>query len=152
MVGATAIRGEMMTGIAILWPTFALVALIFAVWLALFGQRFAHMRRNPPTPDDFATGAAAMRYFEPVEMPANNLRNLFEMPILYFALVPLLLVTGEAGTVQLVLAWTYVALRALHSWIHIAVRKVPLRFFVYLASCIVLSAMWIGFAVETLGG
>ena len=136
---------------AILWPTFALVALVFAIWFTLFVQRLAHIRRHPPRREDFATGAAAMAYFEPVEMPANNLRNLFEMPVLYFALVPLLLVTGEAGLVQIVLAWTYVALRAVHSWIHIVPKRVQPRFLVYLISCAVLSAMWIGFAVEMLG-
>ena len=73
----------------ILWPTFALVALIFVVWFTLFFQRMAHMRRNPPRRDDFADGEAALRYFRPVEMPANNLANLFEVPVLYFALVPL---------------------------------------------------------------
>ena len=139
-----------MTDTAILWPTFALVALIFAVWTTLFVQRIGHIRRNPPRREDFATGAAAMRYFEPVEMPANNLRNLFEMPVLYFALVPLLLVNGQAGTVQVVLAWIYVALRAVHSWIHIGPKRVQPRFMVYLASCAILSAMWIGFAVERL--
>jgi hypothetical protein len=139
-----------MTDSSILWPTFALVALTFAVWITLFVQRIGHIRRNPPGREDFATGAAAMRYFEPVEMPANNLRNLFEMPVLYFALVPLLLVNGQAGTVQVVLAWIYVALRAVHSWIHIGPKRVQPRFMVYLASCAILSAMWIGFAVERL--
>ena len=43
--------------------------------------RAAHMKRTPPRADDFATGDAAMRYFTPVEMPANNYRNLFEMPV-----------------------------------------------------------------------
>ena len=140
-----------MTQAALIWPTMALAALVFAVWITLFVQRFRHMKANPPGREDFATGAAAMRYFEPVEMPANNLRNLFEMPVLYFALVPLLLVTGEAGPVQLALAWTYVALRAVHSFIHIVVKKVPPRFLAYFASTIVLSAMWIGFAVEMAG-
>lgn len=132
----------------ILWPTFAMVALIFAVWITLFVQRIGHIKRNPPGREDFATGAAAMRYFEPVEMPANNLRNLFEMPVLFFALVPLLLVAGQAGTVQVALAWAYVALRALHSLIHIRRGAVGRRFFVYLLSCATLSAMWIGFFVR----
>ena len=140
-----------MTQAAIIWPTLALVALVYTVWITLFVQRFLHMKANPPGREDFATGAAATRYFEPVEMPANNLRNLFEMPVLYFALVPLLLVTGQAGPVQVALAWTYVALRALHSFIHIVPKKVPPRFLAYLASTIVLSAMWVGFAVELAG-
>lgn len=134
--------------IGILWPTFALVALIFAVWFWMFVQRFGHMRRNPPGPDSFADGEAAMRYFLPVEMPANNLRNLFEMPVLYFALVPLLLITRHGDHVEVTLAWIYVALRAVHSLIHVGPNPVVARFAVYLASCAVLAAMWIGFAVD----
>lgn len=132
----------------ILLPTFALVALIFIVWLVLFVQRFGHIKRNPPRKEDFDTGEAAMRYFEPVEMPANNLRNLFEMPVLFFALVPLLMITHHANHLQVLLAWIYVALRVVHSVIHIFVRKVQTRFMVYLVSCIVLSVMWIGFAID----
>lgn len=135
----------------IIWPTFALVALIFIVWFTLFVARFGHIKRNPPRAEDFATGEAAMRYFEPVEMPANNLRNLFEMPVLYFALVPLLLITHQSGHVQVVLAWIFVVLRAMHSFIHIGPKKVQPRFMVYLASCTVLSVMWIGFAVDMVG-
>ena len=134
--------------IGILWPTFALVALVFAVWVTLFVKRFGHMRRNPPAATDFATGEAAMRYFRPVEMPANNLGNLFEMPVLYFALVPLLLLTRHGDHVQITLAWTYMALRAMHSFIHVGPNRVLPRFYAYLASCVVLAAMWIGFAVD----
>lgn len=137
--------------IAILWPTFLLVALIYGIWLVMFLRRFNHMKANPPGPDSFATGSAALTYFEPVEMPANNLRNLFEMPVLYFALVPLLLITHQAGYGQLALAWVYVALRVVHSIIHVTHGPVLRRFFVYLLSCIVLSAMWIGFAIDIIG-
>ena len=140
--------GEDLMPITILWPTLTLVALVFAVWLTLFIQRFGHMRRNPPTSQDFANGDAAIRYFRPVELPANNLANLFEMPVLYFALVPLLLITHHAGHLQVVLAWIFVLLRALHSFIHIGPKQVRVRFFVYFASCIVLCAMWIGLAID----
>ena len=140
----------MVQPLGILWPTFALVALIFIVWFVLFVQRFGHMRRNPPRAEDIATGEAAMRYFTPVEMSANNLRNLFEMPVLYLALVPLLLITHHANHLRVLLAWIFVALRALHSFIHIGPKKVMPRFMVYLASCIALSAMWIGFAIDML--
>ena len=132
----------------ILWPTIALVALIFVVWMTMFVQRFRHMKRTPPKAWDFDNTESAQRYFAPVEMPANNLRNLFEMPVLYFALVPLLPVTHQASYIQAVLAWIYVALRIIHSFIHIGPKKVPPRFIVYLASCAVLAAMWIGFAID----
>lgn len=127
-----------------------LVAVIFIVWFTLSVQRFGHMRRNPPRAEDFANTDAAMRYFQPVEMASNNLRNLFEMPVLYFALVPLLMITHHANHIQVLLAWIFVALRALHSFIHIGPKKVMPRFIVYLASCVALSAMWIGFAIDML--
>ena len=66
-----------------------------------------------------------------------------------FALVPLLLITHQANHIQVALAWAYVLLRAVHSVVQIVVRRVPLRFMVYVLSCAVLSAMWIGFAVDT---
>jgi len=134
--------------LGMLWPTFALVALVFAVWATMFVQRMAHMRRRRPRHDDFASGEAARRYFQPVEMPANNLANLFELPVLYFALVPLLIVTGQAHLPQVILAWLFVGLRAAHSYVHIGPKKVPLRFMLYLGSSAVLMAMWIGFFVD----
>jgi hypothetical protein len=133
---------------AILWPTFALVALIALVWFWLTVERGRHIKRSPPSAEDFASGEAALRYFQPVELPANNFRNLFEMPVLYFALVPLLMITHQANHIQVLLAWAYVVLRALHSFIHIVVRKVHIRAPVYWLSCAALMAMWIGFAID----
>lgn len=135
---------------AILWPTFTLVALITVIWFCLVFARMGHIRRNPPKAEDFASGETALRYFQPVEMPSNNFSNLFEMPVLYFALVPLLLFTDQASHVQVALAWVYVAMRALHSFIHIVVRKVVWRATVYWISSGVLIAMWIGFFVDLL--
>ena len=132
----------------ILWPSFALVALIFFIWFVMYVQRFALMRRRPPSDADFATGEAGRRYFQPVEHPANNFMNLFEMPVLFFALVPRLLITHHAGHAQVILAWAFVILRALHSFVQIVLRRVPLRFTVYLASSAVLLAMWIGFFID----
>ena len=132
----------------IIWPTFALVALIFAVWVVLFVQRFRHIQRTPPSADDFATSAAAMRYFEPVEMAANNLRNLFEMLVLFFALVPLLLITRKADLAQIVLAWLFVLARTAHSLIHVGRKGVSQRARIYVVSTAVLLAMWIGFFID----
>ena len=133
---------------AILWPTIALAALSFVVMVWVAVARSGHMKKHPPQPDDFATGEAAMRYFQPVEMPANNLRNLFEAPVLFYALIPLLLITHQADHVQVVLAWIYVALRVVHSIGHIVLRKVSVRAPAFWVSVIVLMAMWIGFAVD----
>ena len=136
--------------IGILWPTFALVALIFTMFLVMFYDRGRHTRANPPRESDFASGEAAQRYFQPVEMSGNNYRNLFEMPLLYFALVPLLLITRQADHLQVALAWVYVILRIVHSFIHIGPKVVTWRAGAFALSAFVLMAMWIIFFVDML--
>lgn len=132
----------------ILWPTFAMVLLTFVVLLTVAGRRMRLVRTTPPTRDDFASVAAAQRYFQPVESADRNLANLFEMPVLFFAIVPLLMNTQQAGIAQVVLAWFYVALRTIHSWIHLGRNDVRSRFRVFLLSNVVLAAMWIGFFID----
>jgi hypothetical protein len=134
----------------LLWPTFALVLLIFVMWFTMVVQRLGHIKRNPPSARDFADNESSGRYFSPVEMASNNFRNLFEMPVLFFVVVLLLLGTRQADYAQVVLAWAYVGFRALHSLIHIGPKNVRTRFMVYLASCAILSAMWIGLFVDLL--
>ena len=90
--------------LAIIWPTVALATLIFAVWAVLLRQRFAHIAANRPSAADFANAESVARYFRPVERPAQNLANLFEMPVLYFALVPLLILTDSASIGQVAVA------------------------------------------------
>ena len=136
---------------AILWPAVALVMLVFAVWLTLFAHRMAHMRARPPQAQDLVSREAYKNYAGS-EPAADNLANLFEMPVLFLALVAFLYTTQLWETPQLLLAWAFVAARAAHSVVHIVVRKVPLRFLAYLLSCVVLLAMWIGFAVRLAAG
>jgi hypothetical protein len=69
------------------------------------------------------------------------------MPVLYLALVPLLLVAGKAGTVQVALAWAYVALRAVHSLVQATVNKVIVRFGVFALSSLVLIALIVHAAI-----
>jgi len=133
---------------AILLPVFVMVALTYFIWFVMFARRFALMKAKPPSAEDFATGQRAMAYFEPVEMPANNLRNLFEMPVLFYAIIPLLLITHKANDIQLTLAWAFALLRVVHSAIHIGRGPVIARFVIYALSCAMLLAMWIGLATD----
>lgn len=136
-----------MPAFPLLWPMIAMAALTFVVWLALVVKRLRHMKANPPSARDFASGDNSRRYFEPVELPANNLANLFEMPVLFFVVLIALLLTELANDIQVLLAWAFVALRAVHSWFHLRGQVKP-RFFSYLLSMAVLLAMWIGFTVD----
>ena len=134
----------------IIWPVFAMAMLIFGVWITVAVRRMAYIRGNPPGATTFSTGDEMRRHFAPVELANDNLVNLLQMPVLFFVLALLLIVTGQISGVQVALAWIYVLLRAGHSVIHIAVRTVRARFLVHVASNAVLSAMWIGWFIDML--
>jgi hypothetical protein len=126
---------------SIVWPAFALVALTLLVVMRLARQRFAAARagrvdprfyklfRGEGEPDDVAA-------------TARNLNNLFEMPTLFYAGTAIAFAGQVAGTPLLALGWTYVALRYLHTAIHLTSNKVLWRFRVFALSLLALLAYW----------
>ena len=77
---------------------------------------------------------------------ADNFSNLLETPVLFYAICIILFVTAEVTQFQLFLAWLYVALRAVHSLIHVTYNGVVHRWAVYVSSTICLFVMWGVFA------
>lgn len=131
-----------MEGQAILQPVAAMMSLTFVVWLYLYVRRLGYVAINKIPADQFASPELINgRLPEPVNRPSNNFKNLFELPVLFYALAALLLASGQVDATYLNLAWGFVALRILHSLIHCTVNIVPIRFAVYLLSSLVLWTM-----------
>ena len=82
---------------------------------------------------------------EPVRLPNRNYMNLLELPILFYVGCLALYVTDRADAVMCTLAWAYVALRALHSLIHLTYNNVIQRLSVFALSNFVLATLWIRF-------
>lgn len=135
----------------ILMPAIALVAVTFVVWLGMYFTRLRYMRINRIDPNAVATRERAARLLEAVSGPSDNLKNLFELPVLFYLLIVLLLDTGHANANFVSAAWAFVALRTLHSAIHCTYNDVTHRFTVYMMSSLVLWGMWIAFAFRLLG-
>ncbi|NJN53255.1 MAG: hypothetical protein HC809_17340 [Gammaproteobacteria bacterium] len=57
----------------------------------------------------------------------NNLRNQFELPVLFYALCGVLWALDAVSVVALVAAWLFVASRLVHVWIHCTSNYVPNR-------------------------
>ena len=132
---------------AIFWPAAAQVALSLAVMTRLYVARFAEMRARRINPQDVATSRAAAARLDNVAA-ADNFRNLFEVPVLFFAICPVLYVTGNVTTVQLALAWAFVLGRCTHSFIHITYNRVTHRFAAFILSTLCVYAMWLVFAAQ----
>lgn len=78
----------------------------------------------------------------------RNLINLFEFPMLFYVLVGLhAALAGTADSLQVMLGWGFVALRYLHTLVHVTVNQVGLRFLLHRAGVIVLAVMWARFGL-----
>lgn len=75
---------------------------------------------------------------------SRHYSNLFEMPVLFYALGVLVIVTGLGNDSWLVSgAWAYVALRCIHSIIHLTYNNVTHRLVPFALSTLVLMGMWL---------
>jgi hypothetical protein len=118
-----------------------MVALTIAVWLRMYLSRIGEMKRERIHPQSVATSAQMAARIHDTRA-ADNFRNLFELPVLFYLALVVAALTAQATTTVLVLAWLFVALRVLHSAIHCTYNKVMHRFKAYLAGGIVLWALW----------
>ena len=122
-------------------PAFAMVLLTFVVQLRMYFVRIGEMRRLRIHPQAVATSARASERFVDTRA-ADNFRNLFELPVLFYAALGVAFACGIDDAATLALAWLFVALRVLHSAIHCSYNKVMHRFFAYLGGSIVLLLLW----------
>ncbi len=125
---------------AIFGPVLATVLLTFLVWMYMYVRRIRFINREGLTPEQLAIPGELARVSPPeVSNPSDNLKNLFEMPVLFYALALVLFVTGEVRPADVVAGWVFVVFRAFHSLVHCTVNVVMVRFTLYLVSSL---AVW----------
>jgi hypothetical protein len=126
---------------SIFHPAVAMAVLTFLVSIRLLFVRVGTMRRERIHPQSVATsGAMAARLTD--TRVADNFRNLFELPVLFYLGLTVAAFAGLATFTLLALAWTFVALRVVHSAIHCTYNKVMHRFYAYIAGWLVLAVLW----------
>ena len=126
---------------AILWPAVAMAGLTFLVWVRLYQLRLGEMARKRIHAQALANAADSVRLLSDTRA-SDNFRNLFELPVLFYAGVLLAAQLGLSDTLSLALAWSFVGLRAVHSAVHCTFNHVMTRFVAYAVATLVLIAFW----------
>jgi hypothetical protein len=126
----------------IFYPMIALIAWTFLVLLQIPFQRFKAAGKRQVVRDDFKFGESA-NVPSHVIVPNRNYMNLLEAPVLFYVACLTLYVTKTADTGFLFLAWAYVALRILHSLVHLTYNHVMHRLAFFAAGNVVLAIIWI---------
>lgn len=129
-----------MTQDAIFSPFFATVFLTFLVWVYMYIRRISFITSIKISPKDLSVPGTLAQISPPrVSNPSDNFKNLFEIPVLFYALVLYLFVTKQVDTVYVNAAWIFVVFRALHSVVHCTFNLIMLRFYLYLFATL---AVW----------
>ena len=135
---------------ALLAPLFVEVALTFLILFWSGWRRFAAVRRGEVRVRDIALREPAWPVRE--TQLTNAYQSQLELPVLFYLLVVLTLVTSRQSIPFLAFSWAFVAARAGHAVVHVTTNNVPRRFFWFLTGATILLAMWLIYAAEILLG
>jgi hypothetical protein len=126
----------------ILAPVVALVLWSFVVLLLLYATRIPAIVKNKIVYDPFQPAEIFQAQLPArARWKADNYNHLMEQPTLFYAVALTLAVVGAGDGTNLALAWTYVALRVVHSLVQVLVNKVMIRFAIFSVSSLILLAM-----------
>lgn len=121
-------------------PFFGMMILTLVVWVYMYGRRIPFIMRNKLTPEQLTPEGLARLSPPSVSTPSDNLKNLFELPTLFYALCLYLSATSQVDALHLGAAWTFFGFRVLHSAVHCTINIILLRFWLY---AIAAAALWI---------
>jgi hypothetical protein len=131
---------------SILWPLLAQVVWTFALYAWLTYARTQAVRSGEVDYKCFVLGRD-----EPLHIAriTRNLANQFELPVIFYVMVLLLVALGWARTMDVVTAWVFVGGRILHTLVQTQTDDVVLRGRVFLISFVAVGVLavhvaWLG--------
>jgi len=134
----------------ILLPLFVEVLLTFSLMLGMMYYRTSALRRGETRLSDISMREP--NWPKRANQFAYAFSNQFELPVLFYVLTILEIVTRHADLIFVVLAWIFVLLRVFQVTVHVTNNNVSWRGASYGIGAIVLLVMWIIFIVRILLG
>ena len=114
-----------MTRDLLLWPL--VVHVLLVLWLFYRLGKVKDRARADGLIDPEVIALDNDAWPDDVRQVANNIRNQFQLPVLFYVLVLALYVSNSVDLLALVFAWVFVATRFVHTHIHIGSNYVPNR-------------------------
>ncbi|WNC69294.1 MAPEG family protein [Thalassotalea nanhaiensis] len=131
-----------MTSSPLILPMLSLMVLTFFVWVYMYFLRLRYVIAHKIAAQQLHSPEKIPELLpEEINRPANNLKNLFELPVIFYGLVILGLLTNINTPSVTYLAWGFVGLRIIHSFIQCTNNNVMQRFKVYMLGAICLWAL-----------
>lgn len=128
-------------------PFLATMLLTLVVWVYMYGRRLPFIFSNGLDSKQMTPAELARVSPPQVSNPSDNLKNLFELPTVFYAVVLYLYATNQVDSSYVVAAWGFFLFRVLHSVVHCTFNFIPLRFVLYVISALTLWFMVVRAAI-----
>ena len=128
----------------------ALTFWTFAVLTLVPLTRVRAVNAGKLSPKDFKFGESA-KVPGDVSVTNRNYMNLLELPVLFYVVCLMFYVTNFVDMWALYLAWAFVALRIIHSVVHLTYNHVGHRALIFGAGNFAVLGMWVLFLVRVYG-
>ena len=126
---------------AIFGPMLLMMILTLAVWIYMFARRIPFINGSNLTPEQLQPLEFAKLQPPSVSNPSDNLKNLFELPVLFYGLVLYLHAIQAVDAFYVALAWGFAGIRVLHSIVHCTSNHIMTRFGLYALASVCLWLM-----------
>ena len=130
----------------LLLPAFIQVGLVFVIAFRMGAAKQRDLRAGLVRIEEVALDNS--RWTERTRKLNNNYNNQFELPVLFYAILPLLILLVKVDVVQVTLAWVFVASRILHSILHTGANIVMQRGGAFLIGFAAVGLMWLWFGLR----
>jgi hypothetical protein len=110
--------------IFLLWPMLAHIGLVVLLYVWLTFERTRAVWRGEAEYSAYLFGEGEPHQAARI---SANLSNQFELPVIFYALVVLLIAINEVLLIDVIAAWVFVAGRAIHTLVQTLTDNVPLR-------------------------
>ena len=131
-------------------PVLALAGWTFVMWIWMYATRLPAIQRAKIDFAELSRTGAKLELPPEVSRVADNYNHLHEQPTLFYAIALAAQLAGAADPVNVGLAWTYVALRVVHSVVQATRNVIPVRFTVFSLGSLVLLALLVRTALSVL--
>jgi hypothetical protein len=135
-----------MSNLIVLGPLLAMALLTFILMFGMVLTRTRAVKEKKTNPKDLLVRGGKNPWPPQAAQFSDAYQNSLELPIVFYALSILTLLTGYANTTFVVLSWLFVLCRVVQAYIHVTSNTRKYRSYAFRAGALTLFVIWVALA------
>lgn len=131
----------------LLYPMFLMVVLTFVIACIAVKARFASVK-NKTVRANYYRLMNGQEIPDVITKTTRNFNNQFEVPTLFYVVCSLYIFWGVNSYFALIIAWLFVILRIIHSYIHLTYNHVLHRMLAFWFSLLCVMGLWVELLIK----